>query len=350
MSDEMTTDELENEMNAEAAAGEQTPGGASVSSDEGGAAANEPAANTDPRQNDGIPNKPAAVAAVVNDVDIPEALRAQFGGATKLSEVHARAQAAQTHEQNYLKIARYAQRLEDEKASWQQQQQRQGPGAGGQGPETAGPKCKYPGFNSDAEFQAAYQADPFAAIHQTVEARLLANPKFAERLVDPRVQQGMQPLMQTEQQRQEQAFNQHLTGQFQALEKADRRFSAPSQQNPNGGELFKAADTFFTENEKYLRQRAMEQPGFNPFEFTANYVIGEVSKLQLKAANTKLDGMRRIAGTASPASGAGVAPKTSGRGTAFDDAAEVEAESPELAAQMTPQERLRFTQMLDRAN
>lgn len=287
------------------------------------------------------PSRRPAPAAPIEDLDLPEPLQKKFGAA-KVSELFQKAADGEATKADLRQLYAYARKLEGELTA-AQAQRAQTPAAG-QG------KPKPEDWLMSPEYFALMKSDPQEFKRQYIAAmRELArqDPKEIEKQVQQGVQQGLQPVAEAEQARQVQAFKSHLTERYAELFVKDPRF-APAHDGKPAGELFAAMDKIYSANQHRLELWAWQDPRFDPFDYCAKQVLGEMAMLGQKAAENKLQQFRNRSGSARPTTGATTRPKTAG-GSALDDFEEVAAERPDLAEGVDQALMAKLAQQMERA-
>jgi len=271
-----------------------------------------------------VAKKPAAAAAP-EDLEIPEALRQRYGGATRLSELH-RNWETQTNNQRaayerQMQLVASAIKLMKQGASADDAAAAAIAGAGGQPgarqqqqrPAAAATAANdYYGFASAAEYQAALKADPQGTQWKVLAHQMRNRPEMrealramAEEIYGPQFQQ----LQESEQQRQareqaeaQQRFEGHMYTLSEKLIKSRPDF-AP------GGQYHDAWAKWWNDNWQEQCYLAQRNPKYDPYEAGARWVLGEIAPAQVAAAQKRQKQIGQQAATARPGSAAPVVQK-----------------------------------------
>lgn len=271
------------------------------------------------------PESPAAPAAAqtpggANIADqLPEAYAAKYGVKT-LAELTQNFERAQ--EQVHL-AQRYVQLLEAKA-------QRTGNPADAQAAAQAGAQAqqqaaKFYNWNSEKEYWENYEKNPQKSLVELMKA-------IARGEAESLTSQAVNPLLETEAERQQQAQQQaiqefHGTQQqrLDAVMKSDPRFV---QQGPDGkpGALFPALQTFLTKNHDRLLREAQADPDFDVYEYAKERVLDGIARAAGPATEERLKLANVAASTARPGAGGAVGLLPGTRESAAETAQRINAQ------------------------
>ena len=314
--------------------GAPSPGfAAAVDAGLGGGGAAAPSANTpaapaapsssEPAGGGGIPMTPGG-ASVVSDIDLPENLREQFGGAARLSEYHSGVQAQFRQMQEQVETLReYAAMLQERAAQTgnpaDQAAANKAAQQAGAVQQKAGEQGWRGGWKSKEEFFTDYRVRGVDAVADLAERIAEEKTRAAiEAFKAEHFAPALQPLQQQAQtqelqryEQQVQAFNQQQIEMRGAIEQSDKRFA-------KGGELAPAFQKFLQDNNQQMLQAA--QLGMDPYQIARNHVLANVAAAVAPQAEEKMALVNALAGTARPGGGAPGIPQTGKRATAMESA------------------------------
>jgi hypothetical protein len=184
------------------------------------------------------------------------------------------------------------------------------PGANGKG---------YFGYQSQDAYNAAYQADPQSAVNTMIRHAVLNDPELKKQLIDPVIQEQLQPVQQ------------HMNEQRLSAQTQDFYSRFP---DAKAGPLNAASVSYLNANPWVMGIQSLA-PQANLPEVIYKLATYDILAQQVKAANGKVQQHAASAGTARPGSGGRAVPKDdSPRASVLAAAEEARAQGVEVPQHM----------------
>lgn len=285
----------------------------------GGKASPEAAPAAPAALDDGGMQQTPGGANVVSDVELPENLREQFGGATRLSEYHSGVQSQMRQMQDQVETLREYAAMLQEKANQTGNPADQAAANKAAGAVQQTQQEGWRGWKNKDEFFTDYRVRGVDAVADLAERIAEEKTRAAiEAFKAEHFAPALQPLQQQAQtlemqryEQQVQSFNAKQIELRSAVEQSDKRFS-------KGGEFAPAFQKFLQENNDQMLQAA--QLGMDPYQIARNHVLANVAAAVAPQAEEKMALVNALAGTARPGGGAPGVPQTGKRATAMESA------------------------------